>query len=1339
MENIQVTHNNDNHHYRIAMDIAKEGSSLWDLTPYVKGRVGDNRFGLQVTWTYQGQLMNVEGMKPYIEGNVGQYSVDDQNNLQLDPNSGVVRYVGDPADCQAGGQATYYFPEQMFPKEGIFKGYVGLLDDRDDSKNPHISGVTVWFKVLPGIAEMGHACDYYISDLEKAEEIFKAKLRQHEADFQNETNKVISDARNSYTTEVANAHDALLALVSQIQANRDEQANLSQHLAGTEQQIETHDVVTRPEFLDLGNRLNQQVANLRQNKTLYFQDLTELQAQYPNGTDNLCVTLDDKHLHVYDYANNQWTDAGATDVITADPATKDAIYQDSSNVAPDPDFNLVDGNWYFGRDFGAPDWAFQPNKLDKSNVVKMNGYYNQSNQGNWNNSWCMSKNVNVNGYNVISIGWMINAKYGNQPDDADVHLELIFFDKNKAQLATWKYTVPQSNDDQLHLFSWNRIYGWPANTYYIASSVVVHGNGTAIFAQPRFSLANHTLPYNNREVEDLINYNDQHRQLVNATPDKNNLIPNPELINLDLWNFGSDQDKSRIEKQQKTYNNSNVYRIYGHNPSGNGDYGNAWLISSNFPVSGHAISVGALLSIHLDDPSAGYVTMGIKYYRADGSKSAPDYSTNIGTNTLDTELQRYCWENKLIPNDDTTTIQFFLQIHGAGYVDVADPIATLDKTISDSRKVMFFQRKNHEATDIWTLGKDLGGQVPIKVDHEAKTFAFDGFHSEQTKNNSNNTWLTANKIFFDNYDYYCVSFDWNLKVDSKSQDNSIRLEFYAHDGDSSQVVYKSTRTFDINDFTKGFAHLYWDGLWLPKGCHNFGVALVLHEKGTVTIADFNYKFNELYQDHGLPTMFINQSSAVVENDAKWSKANFAFKDHKRLIQGYLQIGVQGDSSKNYPKKNYKIKLFKDSDCKDKLKIQPQADWDSNSKFNLKANWIDATQARNLVNAQLVKDATAITPMAKPELTNNLLQTQSLGQMEGFPIEIFFQDGYHGLYTFNIKKDDKVFGMDSDNTKHDVISSEVSDHEFYNSDATIDGSNYATEIHDDVDPTVKSNFEKLIKFISNSNDSEFASNLANYIDVKSIMNTMLFGMMAHEWDYCTKSFLLCTWNQGAYWYMVPYDLDSTWGLFWDGSRVEKEGQDAGFGFKPNAQDTTAMKWITAQDHNNLFNRIYNLFKPQLKEQYDFLRNQVWSNSQIVNKFKQFIAQIPVDAYRQDQKTWPDIPSINTTNFDQLQQMTILRCNDMDEFMKHFTDPTYADKTSVTVKNNVSSPLGTRPNSADLIANMSELPTGTKVNWAKYPADAVGLQNGQITVSYPDGSYKKIDVSVTYTTQATPPTN
>lgn len=311
MDNIQVTHNNDNHHYRIAMDIAKEGSSLWDLTPYVKGRVGDNRFGLQVTWTYQGQLMNVEGMKPYIEGNVGQYSFDDKNNLQLDPNSGVVRYVGDPADCQAGGQATYYFPEQMFPKEGIFKGYIGLLDDRDDSKNPHISGVTVWFKVLPGIAQMGHACDVYISDLDKALQNFKVKIDQHDKDYQTRLQQVIDDSRNAYLNETKDAHDSLEALKSQIQANRDEQENLNQHLISTDQKIAAGDVVTNKHFTDVTDKLGTDIENrLSQISSTvpWFKDSDTIMKTYPNGYAGVVIAADTMHKWVF--YDGMWNDAG---------------------------------------------------------------------------------------------------------------------------------------------------------------------------------------------------------------------------------------------------------------------------------------------------------------------------------------------------------------------------------------------------------------------------------------------------------------------------------------------------------------------------------------------------------------------------------------------------------------------------------------------------------------------------------------------------------------------------------------------------------------------------------------------------------------------------------------------------------------------------------------------------------------------------------------------------------------------------------------------------------------------------------------------------------------------
>lgn len=173
-----VTHNNNGHFYRIAIDIAKEGAEVWDLTPYFKGRVGDDNFGLQIVWYYQGRLLDVTNMTPYIKGNVGHYSFDEKENLQMAPDADVVTSHGKPSDCQANGQVTYYFPQQMFPTDGVFKGFIGLEDE-----DQNLTGVDIWFRVLPGVAKMGHACDVYVDVLDKTIADFKEKIRQQSIDF----------------------------------------------------------------------------------------------------------------------------------------------------------------------------------------------------------------------------------------------------------------------------------------------------------------------------------------------------------------------------------------------------------------------------------------------------------------------------------------------------------------------------------------------------------------------------------------------------------------------------------------------------------------------------------------------------------------------------------------------------------------------------------------------------------------------------------------------------------------------------------------------------------------------------------------------------------------------------------------------------------------------------------------------------------------------------------------------------------------------------------------------------------------------------------------------------
>lgn len=212
----QIKHNNDGKFYHIAIDIAKEGAQLFDLTPYVKGRVGDNNFGLLVDWYRQGMLMNVNGAyKPIIDGLVGNFSFDKNGNLKMDDDASPVYSVGKPEDCGPAGQVTYYFPEQMFPKEGIFKGYLGLIDD----KGNRYSGVDIWFSVLAGNARMGIACDFYISELEKAIKEAEDDLANHKKSMQQIVDEFVSkmnDLTNRLETQATTDQAALDALEAKI-------------------------------------------------------------------------------------------------------------------------------------------------------------------------------------------------------------------------------------------------------------------------------------------------------------------------------------------------------------------------------------------------------------------------------------------------------------------------------------------------------------------------------------------------------------------------------------------------------------------------------------------------------------------------------------------------------------------------------------------------------------------------------------------------------------------------------------------------------------------------------------------------------------------------------------------------------------------------------------------------------------------------------------------------------------------------------------------------------------------------------------------------------------------
>ena len=230
---IHVTHNNERVIYTIAIDIAKEGTEIWDLTPYFKARVNDSNAQLKVTWYQQGELLNLEGKKPYIEGNVGDYYVDDQKQIQLDGNAQPVSYNGDPIDFGEGGRATYRFPDEMFPKSGIFKGYIGVADDKG-----RVSGVTIWFKVLPGLARMGHAKEVYVSEIEDMKLRFAAQQRAAINDAKQKLDDTVQSMNADYQKALDEHNKNFDAEMADIKSKLDEANQLAQGILDSDKLLD---------------------------------------------------------------------------------------------------------------------------------------------------------------------------------------------------------------------------------------------------------------------------------------------------------------------------------------------------------------------------------------------------------------------------------------------------------------------------------------------------------------------------------------------------------------------------------------------------------------------------------------------------------------------------------------------------------------------------------------------------------------------------------------------------------------------------------------------------------------------------------------------------------------------------------------------------------------------------------------------------------------------------------------------------------------------------------------------------------------------------------------------
>ena len=360
------------------------------------------------------------------------------------------------------------------------------------------------------------------------------------------------------------------------------------------------------------------------------------------------------------------------------------------------------------------------------------------------------------------------------------------------------------------------------------------------------------------------------------------------------------------------------------------------------------------------------------------------------------------------------------------------------------------------------------------------------------------------------------------------------------------------------------------------------------------------------------------------------------KDERNILLKYTstelnfekstKIKVQGSSSLAYEKKNYTIKFYEDETFSKSSKVDMQKGWGAQSKYNLKANWIDKTHSRNVVSARIAGKV-----QKKYGVLNDLPNN---GSIDGFPVEVYINNEFLGLYTWNIPKDAWMWNMDETDPNQIVLEGSWYT-EYVNFKKELDGfegTGWEAEVGEPNQYTV-ANFNRLVRFINNSSDEEFVRDFDQYLNKDACLNYLVMVYLIEGIDNTGKNMMLVTYDNGQTWYPCLYDLDSTWGTWTDGTLVK-------------SYEILPETIIANHEDNNLILKMIKCFPNEISSRWFELRKDIFSKDGILQEFNDFRNSIPEEAFQKEVARWQNIPGYG---MNQIEEFIDFRLKYIDNLM------------------------------------------------------------------------------------------
>ena len=340
-------------------------------------------------------------------------------------------------------------------------------------------------------------------------------------------------------------------------------------------------------------------------------------------------------------------------------------------------------------------------------------------------------------------------------------------------------------------------------------------------------------------------------------------------------------------------------------------------------------------------------------------------------------------------------------------------------------------------------------------------------------------------------------------------------------------------------------------------------------------------------------------------------ADFTGKGEK--FNCYAIMTMQGHSTLGLDKCNYTVRFYNDPNGTDKHKLC-FGDWHKEHKYILKADYYDVTQCRNLTGAQLWREMVKIRDHVDPRISS----LPTLGAVDGFPVSVWLNDGFLGLYTLCLHKDDDLFEMrDGEQAAILICNRNSEDEAVFRAPAELDEDgvhDWEIEYCGTEDWTwAKDSFNRLIDFTMHSTDEEFREGIGTYLDVDAAIDYLNFIYTLGLVNSGVKDLVLVSF--GGKWIPSVYDMDEAFGLMPEG-----KGAYAADVFLPRCEEGV---W-TSETGSLLWDRLLQNFEEDIRTRYRQLRSGPLSEKNILAAIDGFASEIPNSLYLRDAARYPGRP-------------------------------------------------------------------------------------------------------------------